>query len=460
MSNLALIQQFNNGRGERQTIIRKALTSATNVGEAMIPQTLEKIITNTLARLSPEAAVIEPEYGAQKLHEYNQLSSLPAAGGAMGEGATTPTRNATYARKSVTLKVLRRKGTVTNFLQDASKNYIDAAAVEMENHLLAHIYDFNSQNLWGSELADAYAWGGVDRYVASYRINEALGGVVPTTLKFLDDMIDNNLALGGANHKKVFLMSPRMQSLVSRLLTNVRLQQAGTPGFAQVEVSGGWRLAAYRDIPIIPTSAMFNKGKMGTVTATVSGGTGCTGDWDIYVAPVTWDGEQEAFMVNTTSISNKEIALTWAAYTNALYYKIYACVAAAGTPHLTRVISAWNYVSDAPTTAVTGYTFTADPTVADATVNATGSYPQSGDHPLTSTGGIRAESVVLWDLDKFQGMGKIAYSNQGGSRFNGIVTMYPLAITDDNIPFMIKSYAALVPAWEATSCIHRGLRVS
>ena len=48
--------------GNRKAIVKsmiaKALTSATNVGEALVPEHLEEIITNTIVRMSPELAVI------------------------------------------------------------------------------------------------------------------------------------------------------------------------------------------------------------------------------------------------------------------------------------------------------------------------------------------------------------------------------------------------------------------
>ena len=50
---------------------------------------------------------------------------------------------------------LRRKGAVTNFLQDASKNYVDAAAVEMENHVQSHVYDMVTLIMYGNDNADA-----------------------------------------------------------------------------------------------------------------------------------------------------------------------------------------------------------------------------------------------------------------------------------------------------------------
>jgi hypothetical protein len=458
-------QQYRKLGQVRKSLIRKALDSSAGVGEALIPEKLEQIITNTLPRLAPEMAVFKSEFDPQKLHEFDKLTSLPAAGGAMGEGATTPTRNGAYSRDNVQLKVVRRKGAVTNFLQDASERFIDAASAEMENHLLAHVYDLITYGLFGNELADAYTFGGVDRFVATNRVNETYGGVVPTSLETLDEMLDASNEKGGAQHDRVWVMSTRMLSLFSRMLTNVRLNQGlSGNGLTQVVLPGGWRLNAYRDVPIIESSSTRPKGQMGVVGIAATGAGSGIGANTYYfqVAPVTWDGEQIASAEVSQVITNQDsINLTWTAYTNALYYKIYVSKLTtgdgAGKGKLRKVISAFTYDGSGTITGVVvGTSFTvADPTVAHASVP---THMQS-DVPLNYTAGVPPEYVVLWDTDKYQGLGKLPYTNRGGSRFGGLVTIKQLAETDDFINFLLKSYTALCPSYEATSFVHRGLRV-
>ena len=50
---------------EQRTQIRKALTSATNVGEALIPQHLETAITTTVLYLVPELQLVELAFDNQ-----------------------------------------------------------------------------------------------------------------------------------------------------------------------------------------------------------------------------------------------------------------------------------------------------------------------------------------------------------------------------------------------------------
>lgn len=465
MEPVTAIRQFNKLASTRKGLIQKALTSATGAGEALIPEKLEEIVTNTVMRLSPELAVMKSRFDNQKWHEYNQLTKLPGAGGAMGENATTPTRNSAYARKSVELKVIRRKGSVTNFLKDTSARYIDASAAEMENHLLAHVYDLNTYIAYGNELADQYSFGGWDRYISTNRINEAFAGVVPSTLGFLDEMIDRNLEKQGEGHDRVFFMSARMLSKISQLLTNVRLTQGLVSGLSQVNIGGGWRLNAYRDIPIITSSAFrpLATTPMGTVTATAAGvKSGITDDtYYFMVAPVTYNGEElPSAEVNVATSSNDTVTLSWTKPTTAepLYYKIYAGLATGGANlKLVAVMSAFTYDGTGSITGdATSFVFNADPDEPQASVPA---HMQS-DVPLGKSGDVPNETVALIDLDPYQGLGKLPYTNSGGSRFGGLVTMEPLAKTDDFLPFLIKSYAAVAPSFEATSVWHRNLRIA
>lgn len=469
-----LIEQFNRMGANRKSLIQKALTTAVDSGNALIPEKLEKIITNTVVRLSPEMAVIQPEFDNQKLHSFNRLKKLPRAGGFMGEGAVTPTSQGSYERASVELKILRRKGAVTNFLQDTSKKFIDASTAEMENHLQSHVYDIINALKFGNAGANKYAFDGLDKIISTNRVNKARGGVVPTDLKFLDDMIDANIRKNGAGHNKVLMMSPEMQSLVSRLLTNVRLMQGNAGTLGHVEINGGWRLATYRDIPILPVADMGNVAQMGTVTETHTGeGTVPAGTYYIQVSAITLDGETLACSEVTATLADAlhAVKLAWTPVENASYYKIY-CAKTTATEKLVAVIPAstydgiGTYVSD-----VAGVEITTDPSVKNPTLKlvASGSFTQPSitnsvtdamkdDVPMVATGGVAPESVMLWDLDKYQGLGKVPYTNVGGDKFGGLVTMTPLAITDDNIPFMVKSYLALCDAFEATSYLIRGLR--
>jgi hypothetical protein len=479
-------------RGAVKNLVQKALlTAQTNVGEGLIPQHLEKLITNTIVRLAPEIAVISPQYDAQKYHEFNRLTALPAGGGMIGESGTTPTLRSTYQRTGRILKVLRRKGAVTNFLQDASKNYVDAASVEMENHVQAHVYDMVTEIMYGNDNADALMWPGLDTFIATNRQNEVRGGVVPGDLSFLDNMIDANIQRQGASHRRVFIMSPQMLSKVSRLLTNVRLNQGlSSGGMSEIDIPGGWRLQAYRDIPIIQSTQCRPVGSMGTLTTsfTANAGTVPAKYYAFQVSYVDWNGESlasaESVIQATDGTHCVKVAFT--AIAGAFLYKVYcsnsASSGAQNAEKLTCIIPAQLYDSNGtPQDKVIAVEFSTDPSVANPTIlqiNSTAvgsaatlggivptittsvSTAQANDLPLVGSLTAPPEVVFFWDLDEIQGLGKFAYTNAAGSRFNGLVTLEPLAKTDDNLPFMVKTYGTMIDSWEATSFMDRGLRVA
>lgn len=468
---------YNMQKGAIKSLVQKALMdSSTNVGAGLIPQHLEKLISSTIVRLVPEIAIIDPQFDSQKYHEFNRLTALPGGQGFMGESATTPTNRSTYVRTGRNLKVTRRKGAVTNFLQDASKNYIDALSVEMENHVQAHAYDLAFQLLHGNDQADPYMFPGWDYFISTNRSAGSVGGTVPTDLSILDDMIDANIRRQGANHRRAFLMSPELLSKFSRLLTNVRLNQGlSGGGLSTVEIPGGWRLQAYRDIPIVTTTQTRNDTAMGTVTAakTDSGGS---------VAAATYYFRVSYVDINGTSVSDAErsvtpsggssvITLSWSDVATASLYKIY-CSTTSGAETLVAIIPANQYDSSGTQTArTTTVTFSTTPTSINPTVSAPAglvstlpaSYApvttaMSTDTPVVQTGGVTPESVYFIDLDKIQGLGKFAYTNSAGSRFGGLVTLEPLAKTDDNNPFLIKTYGTLIDSWEATSYVAKNIR--
>lgn len=456
---LNYINLFGSNKGKE--LLRKALTTGTTAGGPLIAEHLETVITNELVRLVPELAIPEFKYDPQKVHEFNRTTALPAAGSAMGESSTTPTRNSNMERAEVTLKILKRKGSVTGFLQAASKKIYDAQQVELENHLQAFGNDFVTYMLYGNKGGDQYTFDGLDFFISSNRVNKTVGGIAPTNLSDLDNMIDYSNRKKGMPHRRAFVMSPELLTKYSSLYTNVRDNRpTSREGTNVIEIDGGWRLQTYRNIPILESSQTRPQGQMGAVAYADAGAGGAIPDDQRFfqVAPVTWDGEQIASAeVNGTSSSADTITLSWTAYTGALFYKIYASDAT-GTETLVKIISAFTYdVSGTITGNVTSHVFSSEPLTADATSAPT--HMQS-DVPLNYTGGVPPEIIILWDLDPHQGMGKIAYTNDDGNRLDGLASIIPLAKVEDTDDFLIKSYSALIDAFEATSGLTRGIRTS
>lgn len=455
--------------GPSREQLRKALNSASNSGGALIPQHLEQWITNTVIRLSPVHALLQPEFSPQKLHEFNRVTSLGSGGQSMGENATTPSINSTYQRSNVTLKIVRRKGAVTDFLQESSKNYINAIEAEIENQVRAQAYDLEYFDLWGNADANTYEFSGFDHLITTNRFNTGFSSGAPTvlnSLKPLDAMIDASNRKGGYLHKRAFICSPEMLSTISRQLTNVRLNQpVGAGGEAKVNIGGGWRLDSYRDIPIVQSSFVggASADTMGTVTASSGGTTGgslSNGTYYFRVAPVTYNGEGIASAESSVTLSGgtatQQIALTFTAVSGAISYKVYYS-STTGLTGMTLIDWQTANVYDGSGT-ITGAGTVASLAILSTTPT-TAATGQTSDKPLTTVAGVNGESIFLVDLDPIQGLGKFPYTNAGG-RVSGVVSFEYLAKTDAFLPFLIYTHGAICPSFEGTSAVSRGWLVA
>jgi hypothetical protein len=223
---------------------------------------------------------------------------------------------------------------------------------------------------------------------------------------------------------------------------------------------------------------------MGTVSTAIAGtgGSITASTWYFMVSYIGWDGESQASAEATTATTagTSTLTLSWTAVTGALFYKVYAA-SATTAEKLVLMLPAQLYDGNGtPQDKVVSVQLTTGPTTANPTIGQMNStnvgsaatlggivptitascpYCMQSDVPLTVTNGVVMENVILWDLDEIQGMGRFAYTNTEGSRFKGLVTMEPLAKTDDNLPFLVKTYGTLIDAFEQTCYMNRGLRI-
>jgi hypothetical protein len=471
---------------DNRTLIAKSLTGAAGTGgAALIPEYLIPTITNAVPRISVELAVMTPVFGAQSIHSFDQLTALNAIGSAMGEASTTPTTQPTYTRNTVTLKVMKKKGATTDFLRFASADRIDAAAANIEATLTAFVHDLCHYNMYGNSLINTYAYSGWDYFISTNRINQPLGGTAISSLSFMNDMLDRNIDLQGERHNKAFFMSSRMLSRVTELYTNFRDTVPVSGSMNLVDVPGGHRLTAYRNVPIIPSGQTRPRETTGVCSVTHADSYGVTAIADnttryFRVAGVSKNGEQIAYTELTDNTGSSGSAnqhtqiITIAPDATVYEYKIYVGTSS-GNCYLRHIIPNFTYTADGTfagsvtqtetgvksfTTNAAGQvitvTFLADPYVASTSVTAA----MQLDVPFITTGGIEPETIWLIDLDEFQGMGRMPYTNPGGSQFNGLVSVEFLAKVDSQLPFLLQAYTAVAPSYEATSILYRGARIA
>ena len=464
--------------GFAQNLVAKALTSANGVGEALSPQNLRIEMTNTIQRLSPEMAIWTEYAGmrdvASKFAEYNRITALPQSGSKQGETEVTPGTNSKFERESATLKIFRRKGKITDFTRDVSRKYLDVAKVEMDNQLKVMIWDLVTSMYFGNSSADSMDFDGIDTLVTTNRTSQAREGVAITGLDVLDDMIDKADRNGGSTHPRVFLTSPEMISALTGYETTIRKLVDLGKGSSQmglIKIPGGHVLETYRGVPLVKTTGLSPVETMSptvTLGQANSGGHLSNGDYYVQIAPVTNRGEQLASAEQKITLTGGSAAQVISivlskAHLGAQYYKIYVSQVSK-EEKLCSMVSALVYDADGnlllDSTHFVGktggneiYITYADNT--DGTVSDT----MADDVPLVAHGSYNPEYIILQDLDPIQGLGDIAYANIAtGGVFGGLITTEPLAKIDAYAQFMMYSHMTLVPSYEATSVIQRGLR--
>lgn len=466
------------GNEDQKNLVIKALSSATNVGEALSPQSLEQAMTMTIQRISPEMSILM-DYGtmkqiAAKFHEYNRITSLPARGAAIGENATTPVTNSTFERKQVELKIFRKKGQVTDYVKDVSREYVDVLRMEMENQLKSLIWDMITSVYFGNATANTYDVDGLETFISTNRTVKSRGGEAITNLKFLDTIIDQSNRQGGGNHPRVIYTSPEMVSAITRYETTLRKNvDVGTGNFSQIMIPGGHRVETYRGIPLVQTTALSPIETMRptiTLSGVATGGNLSDGTYYVQIAPVTNQGEQLAKAEQSVTLSGgtgtQRIKISFDVThkdadgrPNAYYYKIYASSTSLAEK-LVKIAPQFLYDATGTPTIDNGVGAGNEIYIGSMTAEANVPAHMANDVPLVATGGISPEYLILQDLDPIQGLGKIVYANLiSGGYYGGLVSTRPVYPNDAFSLFLVYTHCAIVPAFEKSSVLIRGLRV-
>lgn len=431
--------------------LRKALLQSTGDGVALIPQDLNPMLVEYLGRLSPLYNLIPTKQAEGRTHEYTARVALPSAW-FEGEITTPSPVSSGYQRKGVQLKILRISGGVSGFQQAASRRFIDALETEITGSMEGFANALEWSTIYGDADADAYQYSGIDTFlrndpVAQKSVDNGgnfldVNGVVD--LSVLDAMVDVAHATRNADRDmKVFIMSQQMISKVSGLQTRVNRE------VPMVEFEGGFRVATYRGIPVLPTS--YVRPSSVTTSPTVSaaaaaGGALPTATYYYRIASVTDLGEQ---VVGTSASAasastNNTINLTWTADPNAKLYKIYRGDSASNTA-LLDVIAAKTYNGEGAVSGnVTSYSDTGAKT------------PNTAIRPL----GAGEEQIMLVNVNRDRGVHYVGMLSPLGEPVNTFVSYIPLATRKSAFEYMIEAFMALIVPNPSLHVIARRAKIS
>jgi len=421
----------------------------TATGAALIPEDLEKVLTDLVKWNAPFTRMLTLVKANGLTHQFNQITAIPN-GQFEGENAVTVISNSTYNRATVQLKVMRVKGRVSGLAQAASAAYINAWKQELMSSAKSMGRNIEYGLLWGN-LVDQYQYNGADTSIVTNRIDHNAQG----SLALLDQMIDNAHNQGAQMDPFVFVMSPSMVSRMSGLQTEIRKSIA----VESVEFPGGFRMGTYRDIPMMPSSFCRPSSQMGALGLASSATAGNLVVGQAYrhrVSAVTFFGEQSASAAaapTTILGGHGSIDITFTAVANAQLYKVYRSAAAgiAGSEFLSQVVPAKTYDGNG---TVTGAVVAINDGIIDASLSAT---DKPYDIEVAGVSG-RDETIFFIDVDPIQGVNIAGLINPQGASVDQFVQHIPLAVITDAMDFLLTSYHA--PAWkgEIYSSVARRVR--
>jgi hypothetical protein len=267
------------------------------------------------------------------------------------------------------------------------------------------------------------------------------------TLSDLDTALDVAENYRGTQRdRKVFVMSNSMISKVSALQT---LVQRNVP---EVEFEGGFRMATYRGVPLVPSSftAPASTTTSPTPTATASSGGSLTDATTYYyrISSVTMYGEQLVGGEGsaTAASPNLTIDLSWTADSNAKLYKIWRGTSSGvANMQLLTVIAAKTYDSSG---AVSGSvtSFSDD-----------GSYTANSNITPLTTGG---EVIFLVNLDERRGLTFKSLISELGEPVDNLLRYVELARTKSAYEYLIETFGAVQVPWAKLHYQIRGVKPS
>jgi len=423
-----------------------ALAMDTTAAAAFIDNDINKEISREIFLSDPLLTALEKKKVDSKIYEWKKVTDMPSAD-AEGENATTVASDMTAGDDTVTMKVVRSKGSVTGLASAATvQDQVDLFQEDLDLRMLAMKTAISGYVRWGNATADAYQFNGLNAVISSNRTEHA--GTITTAL--LDSMID---AIPAELHDSLmFEMSSQMISKLSTLDPTIRKT------IDKVEFAGGRRMARYRNIPLNPSSFVrptTQFGAVGVADAGAGGALDAGGTYNYYMSAITSFGEQYASPVTNHVLAGgqNETTVSWTAVAGAKLYRIYRTegAGAANTAKLLVELPAHTYDGNG---TITGNVTSYNDKLADTVVAAAVDYPlQLADAD---------EVIFLTCLNKkFSLELAILPQNQRGVELKdreNLVYFKDLADTNDADNYQLQSYLALAVKNENKNAMARRVR--
>lgn len=319
-------------------------------------------------------------------------------------------------------------------MQRMSENFVNALTESIETAVLGFANTMEYAMLFGDYTADSYQSDGILAQMldhATAKLAYTAGGNIydvdaALSLTHLDNILDRTSGYRqSTSDSQLIIASREMISRISGLQTRV------TREVQMVEYEGGFRMATYRGIPLLPSDLLVPNSTTTspTLTATAAaGGSLADDEWFYCISSVTVAGEQKpsAIVSDTTATTNNSVDLSWTADANAKLYYIYRSTTNSyDTMELLAVIPALTYDADGN---VTG---------------ATAAWSDEGTNTTIASMKPLDEGEQLFIVNNSRnerGVKVMGAVSPLGDPIDDYVTFTPLATTNAALRFMIEGF--------------------
>lgn len=222
--------------------LRKALDISA-AGTQLIPEVVSAGLRKFVETASPLYAETPKRDWPTNSYIYRSITALPSAAFGTDGGNLPSASNGTYAKPSVAMKYIYTRGEVTGPMIAASASLLDAYQLEIELHADALVRKLEQTIISGDSATNANEFDGLTKQITN-SLNVGTGTNQETTtlltLAHLDETLDKpseyptHIILSRAMGRRVWSLLQAQQRFVDR-----------------TEISGGFRVPTYNDLPIV-----------------------------------------------------------------------------------------------------------------------------------------------------------------------------------------------------------------
>jgi len=334
------------------THTREALDA---VGAApLVQKIIDPMILEYQRRFSLLVRSITSRKHSSDVFYFNRRDRVPA-GGNVRDGGARPLSQSTYVQRFFQMKHLQTIGDVTGYAEEVTAAQVGSLrGREIEGAIRGLYWDLETQVLWGNAASTEFGpypqFDGFDNLLSTYSgsnqnaIDRAGATLSLGSLDMLLDMVETNVSEPVQDASWMLVMSPTAQSRIAQLLSDKQR-------FDRVEIAGGVNVMSYRDVPLVKSSFLANRGNnVGAVTTSTAttGGTLPAATYRYQVSAIIARSGESVASAEVTQATTGATSTVTLALPNVvgvdegtpLLFKVYRSTGGAGTATLLGIVDA------------------------------------------------------------------------------------------------------------------------